>query len=84
MSSATPSFGRRLLEGWLEVAVRFGEVQTLVLLGLVYFFVIGPMSMVAALARRDFLAKRSLREPGSAWQEADTTAGDLERSKHPF
>jgi len=75
---------RRMLRGWLEIAGHFGEVQTLVLLGIVYFFVIGPSAVVARLAGRDFLAKRKLREPGSAWQEADTVAGDLERAKHPF
>jgi hypothetical protein len=75
---------RRLLHGWLEIAGHFGEVQTLVLLGIVYVFVIGPTAVIARLAGRDFLAKRRLREPGSAWQEADSVAGDLERAKHPF
>ena len=75
---------RRLLDGWLLVAGHFGEVQTLVLLGVVYALVIGPMAIVTQLARRDFLAKRGLRAAGSAWLAADTTAGDLERCKHPF
>ena len=75
---------RRLLEGWLVIAARFGEVQTLVLLGLVYGAVIGPSALIARALGRDFLAKRGLRQPGSAWQEADTTPGDLERAKHPF
>jgi hypothetical protein len=83
MSDRLP-FYRRMLHGWLEIAARFGEVQTLVLLGIVYFFVIGPSAVVARLAGNDFLSKRTLREPGSAWQEADTVAGDLERAKHPF
>jgi predicted LPLAT superfamily acyltransferase len=83
MSESLP-LHRRLLHGWLEIAARFGEVQTLVLLAIVYLFVIGPSAAVARLAGRDFLAKRKLREPGSAWQDADTTVGDVERSKHPF
>ena len=29
---------RRMLHGWLEIAGHFGEVQTLVLLGIVYVF----------------------------------------------
>ena len=78
------SLGRRLLNGWLVVAGHFGEVQTLVLLGVVYALVIGPTSIVTRLARRDFLSKRGLREPGSAWLAADTSAPDLERSSHPF
>ena len=79
-----PSLWRRLLNGWLVVAGHFGEVQTLVLLGVVYALVIGPMSVVTRLARRDFLAKRGLRAPGSAWLDADTSVPDLERSSHPF
>jgi hypothetical protein len=78
------SLGRRLLNGWLVVAGHFGEVQTLVLLGVVYALVIGPTSLVTRLARRDFLAKRGLRAPGSAWLPADTSVPDLERSSHPF
>ena len=76
--------GRRLLNGWLVVAGHFGEVQTLVLLGVVYALVIGPTSIITRLARRDFLSKRKWRDPGSAWLEADGSAPDLERSKHPF
>jgi hypothetical protein len=75
---------RRLLQGWLGVASRFGEVQTLVLLGLVYLAVIGPVALGARVAGRDFLDKRRLREAGSAWRDADTTPGDLERARHPF
>jgi hypothetical protein len=78
------SLGRRLLNGWLVVAGHFGEVQTLVLLGVVYALVIGPTSIVTRLARRDFLSKRGLRAPGSAWLAADTSVPDLERSSHPF
>ena len=78
------SLGRRLLNGWLVVAGHFGEVQTLVLLGVVYALVIGPTSLVTRLARRDFLAKRGLRQAGSAWLPADTSTPDLERSSHPF
>ena len=75
---------RRLLDGWMLIAARFGEAQTLVLLGLIYGLLIGPFATGAALARRDFLAKRGLGDPGSAWCEADTTEPDLERAKHPF
>jgi hypothetical protein len=78
------SLGRRLLNGWLVVAGHFGEVQTLVLLGVVYALVIGPTALVTRLARRDFLAKRGLRRPGSAWLAADTSVPGLERSSHPF
>ena len=42
------SFGRRLYRGWLLVAARFGEVQTLIILTLVYSVVMGPIALVIA------------------------------------
>ncbi len=72
---------RRLLNGWMAIAGRFGFVQTLVILGLFYVFLIGPIATGAALARRDLLGKRGLREAGTAWRDADTAKPDLERAK---
>jgi hypothetical protein len=75
----------RLYRGWMQLAVCFGEVQTLLVIGLVYVFVIGPMGSVATLAGRDLLRKRGLRAPGSAWGDADTVSQpDLERAKRLF
>src|SRR4030095_8279072 len=39
--------GRRLLNGWMAVAGRFGSVQTLLLLLTLYIVVIGPVSVLA-------------------------------------
>ncbi len=76
---------RRLYAGWLEIAARFGEVQTLVVLGLVYALVIGPVAFGLAVGRRDLLHKLGLGEPGSAWADADTTSHpDLDRAKRLF
>jgi hypothetical protein len=66
------------------VAAHFGEVQTLLLLALVYLALIGPISLVARLFGADFLGKRTLRQGSSAWNEADTSEPSLERTKHPF
>ena len=85
MSDPKPrSLARRLLEGWLAIAAHFGEVQTLVLLGLIYATVIGPASVVARGAGSDFLSKRGFGEKGSAWREADTRPPALENVKQPF
>lgn len=75
---------RRLLDGWMMIAGRFGQVQTLVILGLSYAFVIGPFASGIAIARRDLLAKRGLGAPGSAWRDAESVKADYERSRHPF
>jgi hypothetical protein len=79
------ALGRRLYEGWLRVAACFGEVQTLVVVTLVYLLAVGPVGLGARLTRRDLLAKRGLRGPQSAWREADTvTRPDLERARRLF
>jgi hypothetical protein len=75
------TIGKRLLSGWTAIAARFGFVQTLVLLAVVYALMFGPFGLVIAVARRDFLGKRGLWTPGSAWLDADTAQPDLERAK---
>jgi hypothetical protein len=76
---------RRLYLGWLAIAARFGESQTLVVIALVYALVIGPVALGLAAARRDLLHKRDLGGEGSAWSEADTESRpDLERAKRLF
>ena len=73
--------GRRLLGGWSAIAARFGFVQTLVILTLVYSFVMGPTALVIGLARKDMLGKRKLYAPESAWAQSDSAKPDLERAK---
>ena len=80
----TRSPWRRLLDGWLLIAAQFGEVQTLVLLGLIYGLVVGPASLASRAAGSDFLSKRGFRQPGSAWQPAESRSSDLENLKQPF
>jgi hypothetical protein len=76
---------RRLYEGWLLVAAHFGEVQTLIVVGLVYALVIGPVALAIQVGRGDPLHKRSLRARESAWLEADSTKSpDLARAKRLF
>jgi hypothetical protein len=79
-----PSPRRRLLDGWMQVAARFGEVQTLVLLGFVYALVLGPASLVARALGNDFLAKRGLGAAGSAWRDAESRPPLLDNVKQPF
>jgi hypothetical protein len=84
MGSIT-AVGRRLYEGWLLIAAHFGEAQTLVIVALVYGLVLGPMSLGMRIGRGDPLHKRSLRERGSAWCDADSIATpELERAKRLF
>ncbi len=75
---------RRLYAGWLEIAARFGEVQTLLVLAMVYTLVLGPVALVLFALRRDLLHKRGLHVSGSAWSEADSSGADLERARRLF
>ena len=83
MSEKQPVW-RRFHGGWLEIAARFGEVQTLLVLAIVYVLVLGPVAVVLYAFRRDVLHKRGLHVSGSAWSEADTASADLERAKRLF
>ena len=81
LSSKYEPLPRRLLEGWVAIAARFGGVQTLVLLAFVYLALIGPVSILQTLGRRDQLDKRRLWKPDSAWRESESGGTDLERAK---
>ena len=72
---------RRLLNGWMVVAGRFGSVQTLLLLVFFYLVLIGPVSLVQMLGRRDQLDKRALWKKESAWHQSESGGTDLERAK---
>ena len=76
-----PSLGRRLLNGWMTIAGRFGSVQTLMILVMMYVLVIGPVGLALAIVRSDPLAKRGLKVSQSVWLDADTAKPDLERAK---
>ncbi len=78
---SSPGLGRRLLNGWMAIAGRFGYVQTLMLLVFTYAILIGPVAIVLFIGRADLLGKRGLKAAGSAWRDADTTEPDLERAK---
>jgi hypothetical protein len=72
---------RRLLGGWTAIAGRFGQLQTVMLLALIYGILIGPVGLVLAAVRHDALGKRGLWAARSAWADADTAKPDLERAK---
>lgn len=75
------SISRRLYDGWMAIAGRFGGIQTVVLLVFFYFLLVGPVASIARLGRRDYLDKRHLDPGHTAWRDADSAAPDLERAK---
>ena len=72
---------RKLYQGWMSIAARFGGIQTLVLLAFFYVFLVGPVFGISRLGGRDYLDKRQLERSQSGWREAETSPPDLERAK---
>lgn len=81
MPVAEESLRLRLGHGWMAIVARFGHAQTLVMLGFLYAFLIGPAALIVALLGRDLLEKRSPQGAPSAWRDADSSAPSLERAK---
>jgi hypothetical protein len=65
----------------MVIAARFGGVQTQLMLVIFYVFLIGPISIVQWIGRRDQLEKRALWTQDSAWHRCDSGGTDLERAK---
>jgi hypothetical protein len=83
--SERKSLWRRLYEGWLLIAAQFSEVQTLIIVAVVYTGVMGPVALIMAAGRGDPLHKRGLGLPGTAWRDAESNASpDVERAKRLF
>ena len=83
--AATPGFARRLQRGWLELAGHSGEIQTLLIVCLVYLLGIGPTALIVTLIGRDLLATRDFDGSASAWNDTYSVASpDLARAKRLF
>jgi predicted membrane protein len=69
---------------WLLFAHMLGKVNTILLLFLVYFVVIGIMSIIVRLFRKDLLQKKMDYDQASYWQTRVTSEQTLDRSKFQF
>jgi hypothetical protein len=74
----------RLESGWMRIAQRLGEVQTVVILTLVYTMLIAPMALLLRLlGRADLLELRRARGDGFALPKQRIPT-DPERCKRQF
>ena len=74
----------RLGAGWMRIAQRLGEVQTVVLLTLVYATVLGPLALwLRLVGRADLLALRQARGESFALPKQQVPT-DLERCERQF
>lgn len=74
---------RKLWDLWKAFGHALGQVQTAILLGIIYHIAIGPISLVCRLAGRDMM---SLQQPKSASYAATlpTISSTLERAQRQF
>jgi hypothetical protein len=67
----------------MKFAKVLGRIQTVILLFLIYLFVIGPISVIALICRKDFLDKRFI-DKESYWRQRPSDDLSLESSKRQF
>ena len=78
------SIFRAIKRMWLLFAQMLGKVNTILLLSLVYFVVIGFMALVVRLFRKDLLQKKMDYDQASYWQTRETSEQTLDRHKYQF
>ena len=78
------SFFRTIKRMWLLFAQMLVKVNTILLLSLVYLVVIGFMSLLVRLFRKDLLQKKMDFDQTSYWQTRKTGEQTLDRHKFQF
>jgi hypothetical protein len=76
-------FSKRFKTSWSAFVHVLGQVQTTVLLSIVYHIAIGPIALLSRLSRKDFLM---LRPPQSATYAVDLpeVTKSTDRAKKQF
>ena len=74
---------RALYAAWMGFAHVLGQVQTFLLLSIIYFFVIGLLAPMFRLLSGDPLDRR-LRDRDSVWVPKDRTNPSLEEARRLF
>ena len=78
------NFFHTIKRWWLLFAQMLGKVNTILLLSLVYFVVIGFMSLIVKLFRKDLLQKKMDYDQASYWQTRKSSEQTLDRYKFQF
>lgn len=78
------SFFRTIKRMWLLFAQMLGKINTILLLSLVYIVIIGIMSLIVKLFRKDLLRKKMDYDQASYWQTRETSEQTLDRHKYQF
>lgn len=75
--------GSRLYRFWMKFASGLAFVNTVILLSLVYFLLIGPISLILRVLGKDLLERR-LGSGESFWKEKEKGTQGIEGLKHQF
>lgn len=75
---------RLLKAGWMKFAEALGWFNTRLLLGLTYIVIIGPISIILFILRKDPLRKRLSRKQESYWINKKPVDHSLDAAKHQF
>ncbi|MGO9482549.1 MAG: SxtJ family membrane protein [Candidatus Kryptoniota bacterium] len=74
--------GKTIYKWWMAFARAIGTVNAMVLLTIVYFCVIGPMSIISRLLGKDLLAHR--KSSGSFWKTKEPVSHTLTQARRQF
>ncbi len=74
---------RKLWTGWKTFAHILGKIQTAIVLTLVYYVAIGPISLIGRIAGRDLLALRRSGAP-SYWVQLPQITSNTDRARKQF
>jgi hypothetical protein len=77
------TFFKKIKNLWMAFAHVFGQVQTTVLLSVVYHLAIGPIAFLSKILRKDLLALQPPKAPSYA-AELPELAYTPERAKRQF
>jgi len=70
-------FLKALWEGWKRIAHRIGVVQTAIMMTVFYFLILGPVSLISLLLRKDMLHMRPAA--GSTYRPHEKQPDTVER-----
>jgi len=74
--------GKTFYKWWMAFARALGVVNATILLTIVYVVVIGAMSIISKILRKDLLAHRKLG--GSFWKNKEPIMHTIEKARHQF
>ncbi len=69
---------------WLSFSKILGKINTVILLSLIYYIVIGCMSLVVKVLRKDLLQKKIDSKRNTYWIDRQSIDATIERNKFQF